>query len=436
VKWIMNGCRSLCLLLLLLSCNRTQRGLFGNNRSAHDKYTDGLRLAGLDHSIMGMRWTDAGNRSLVKPVAVTLPYQETGYFSADEPRAASWAFSARRGTRLSISLKVTGNTPAALFTEIWQAQPGLAAKWLTAADSSGNLRYDVPADGSFICRLQPQLLAAAEYTILITAGASLGFPVSAIGKPRMISFWSDPRDAGARRHEGVDIAAQFRSPAVAACDGFVESVTSNRLGGNVIFLRPEGKPITLYYAHLDTQLVTTGQSVVAGQVLGLVGNTGNAIHTIPHLHFGVYTASGAIDPLPFIDNREPSVKPIVAPLSNVGRWMRTQTATPVYSAMAKDITGAKFAAGAAVRVLAATRNLYQVELPDGSFAFAASDALTSTPVSTRNLDTATRLLDEPDSNAASKILLAGGSSVTVQGSYQNFWLVSQDSTIGWIRREP
>ncbi|MGZ3854332.1 MAG: hypothetical protein ACXVBX_16165, partial [Flavisolibacter sp.] len=37
------------------------------------------------------------------------------------------------------------------------------------------------------------------------------------------------------------------------------------------------------------------------ETVGLVGNTGNAKHSASHLHFGVYTISGAVDPLPFID---------------------------------------------------------------------------------------------------------------------------------------
>ena len=59
-----------------------------------------------------------------------------------------------------------------------------------------------------------------------------------------------------------------------------------------------------YYAHLERQAVTTGEHVTAGDVVGYVGNTGNARTTPPHLHFGIYRrGEGPIDPLPFVQGR-------------------------------------------------------------------------------------------------------------------------------------
>jgi peptidoglycan LD-endopeptidase LytH len=56
-----------------------------------------------------------------------------------------------------------------------------------------------------------------------------------------------------------------------------------------------------YYAHLSRAVVRIGEPVNAGDVIGYVGNTGNAAGTPPHLHFGIYAlAEGPIDPLPFV----------------------------------------------------------------------------------------------------------------------------------------
>jgi murein DD-endopeptidase MepM/ murein hydrolase activator NlpD len=78
-------------------------------------------------------------------------------------------------------------------------------------------------------------------------------------------------------------------------------VTTNRLGGNVVWVWDAERGQALYYAHLDRQDVSAGSRVHAGDVLGRVGNTGNARTTPPHLHFGIYRPiEGAIDPLPFI----------------------------------------------------------------------------------------------------------------------------------------
>ncbi|MGY8915482.1 MAG: peptidoglycan DD-metalloendopeptidase family protein, partial [Flavobacteriales bacterium] len=56
-----------------------------------------------------------------------------------------------------------------------------------------------------------------------------------------------------------------------------------------------------YYAHLDSIIARDGQRVKRGDTLGLVGNTGNARTTPPHLHFGIYgRGTGAINPLSFL----------------------------------------------------------------------------------------------------------------------------------------
>jgi murein DD-endopeptidase MepM/ murein hydrolase activator NlpD len=60
-----------------------------------------------------------------------------------------------------------------------------------------------------------------------------------------------------------------------------------------------------YYAHLDSyaQGISVGNWVTTETVLGYVGTTGNAQGTPPHLHFGVYTSTGAINPLPLLKDR-------------------------------------------------------------------------------------------------------------------------------------
>jgi murein DD-endopeptidase MepM/ murein hydrolase activator NlpD len=60
-----------------------------------------------------------------------------------------------------------------------------------------------------------------------------------------------------------------------------------------------------YYAHLDRYSdVRRGQRIVIGDVLGYVGTTGNARGTPPHLHYGVYDSSGAINPYPLLTARD------------------------------------------------------------------------------------------------------------------------------------
>jgi murein DD-endopeptidase MepM/ murein hydrolase activator NlpD len=93
---------------------------------------------------------------------------------------------------------------------------------------------------------------------------------------------------------------------VAVSDGVVTLVDNGGKGGKCVWVKSANHPWTAYYAHLDKQKVYTGQTVKKGQVIGTVGNTGNARYTPSHLHFGIYTANGAVNPLPYI-KRSPKI---------------------------------------------------------------------------------------------------------------------------------
>lgn len=84
---------------------------------------------------------------------------------------------------------------------------------------------------------------------------------------------------------------------VAAITGGTVSAKSSTLGGLTIYLyAPNGD--FFYYAHLDSQTVTSG-SVSTGQIIGTVGNTGNAQYTVSHLHFEYHPGGGgAVNPTP------------------------------------------------------------------------------------------------------------------------------------------
>lgn len=111
--------------------------------------------------------------------------------------------------------------------------------------------------------------------------------------------WSAARSGG-RRHEGVDIFAKKNTPVRSTTDGVVLKVGRNRLGGKIVNI--QGPGAQHYYAHLNKFAgLKLYQKVRAGQVVGYVGQTGNAKHTLPHLHYGVYLESGAVNPYPLID---------------------------------------------------------------------------------------------------------------------------------------
>lgn len=102
------------------------------------------------------------------------------------------------------------------------------------------------------------------------------------------------RRSGGRTHRAIDIMAPRGTPVLAVSDGEIVRVHSNRLGGKVLYLRSPNGEYDFYYAHLNGYAdgVEVGMQVQQGDVIGYVGNTGNARRTPPHLHFQVLKRSG------------------------------------------------------------------------------------------------------------------------------------------------
>jgi murein DD-endopeptidase MepM/ murein hydrolase activator NlpD len=123
--------------------------------------------------------------------------------------------------------------------------------------------------------------------------------------------WGAPRMEGTsfyHRHEGTDIFALRGTAVVAVVDGVVERVGTAVLGGIKLWLRSPGDDWTYFYAHLSGYAsgITDGVRVRKGQVLGFIGNTGNAVGTPPHLHFETHIPGGApINPYPILRRVDP-----------------------------------------------------------------------------------------------------------------------------------
>jgi murein DD-endopeptidase MepM/ murein hydrolase activator NlpD len=116
-------------------------------------------------------------------------------------------------------------------------------------------------------------------------------------------------DVSGNWHHGDDIFAPLGAPILACADGTVFSVGWNDVGGNRLWLR-DGEGNEFYYAHLSayTEAARNGNHVRAGQVIGFVGNTGDAQGTPYHLQFEVHPVAylslgydGAVDPTPYLD---------------------------------------------------------------------------------------------------------------------------------------
>jgi murein DD-endopeptidase MepM/ murein hydrolase activator NlpD len=134
------------------------------------------------------------------------------------------------------------------------------------------------------------------------------------GAPRADTVW----------HHGNDIFATLGSPVLAVSDGTLFLVGWNELGGHRLWLR-DGQGNEYYYAHLSaySPLAVNGARVEAGDVLGFVGDSGDAAGTPYHLHFEIHPAAllglgydGVVNPYPYLT-----------------AWYARRDATPVANAV-------------------------------------------------------------------------------------------------------
>ncbi len=105
-----------------------------------------------------------------------------------------------------------------------------------------------------------------------------------------------------RTHDGIDIKADIGTEVKAMTKGTVNEVYADSLWGNCVVV-DHGDGITGYYFGLEPQMnVTAGDEILAGQVIGTVGNTADIESDMePHLHFGLKYGNEWIDPVSYIE---------------------------------------------------------------------------------------------------------------------------------------
>ncbi len=423
----MNWSRLVPMVLCLFACR--ELGIVGG--TPRERYEESLSRSGLSGSALGTQWLAAGRRALDAPVAVELPFRETGYFPAERAGAAGFEFTVERGQRLMIQLVADLALPGQLFLDLYSTVDRTSApKHLISADSGETgVEVEIETSGTYLVRLQPELLDPARYTITIRSAPSLAFPVDGRGNEAIRSRYGVDRDGGRRRHEGIDIFAPRGTPVVAAARGRVVNVGENRLGGQVVWLHDPERNQNLYYAHLDRQLALAGQEVERGDTLGLVGNTGNARSTPPHLHFGIYRrGEGAIDPYPFVWRPPTALPALEADTAQLGGWIRT-TANRI-------LVGSDTLQRAAVmRVLAAGGRRYRVELPDGRSGFVESRVVQSAETPLERVSPGDgRLLERPTPGGILIDSLVPGARVGLLGRFGEYDLVETGGRVGWVKR--
>ena len=406
----------------------------------HEAYQESLTSAGLHETALAEEWLNAANLSLTDAPSIDTPYREEGFFPAHLPQARGYKVTLRRGQQLSVTVTANAEDAVRMFVDIYRLQTNSNISPLPVISTDSNnktLEYTSPRRAQYVIRIQPELLRNGRYQIEIAAGGSMAFPVQDRNTRAILSSFGVERDGGRRQHHGVDIFAPRGTPVLSATTGRVTRVENTPIGGKVVWVRDQG-PNSIYYAHLDSQVVVTGTRVDPGTILGFVGNTGNARTTPPHLHFGVYRrGEGPVDPYYFLHT--PPGLPVLKTDNTLGLggWSRTidsgirlrsspSSRADILRQMEKHTS---------FLVLGTSGTWDRVLLPDEQVGFVASRLTENIaqPIGTNIVETSTPLIHSPDATASMIELIEAGSGIEILGQFGNYlYVATETGTTGWI----
>ena len=179
-----------------------------------------------------------------------------------------------------------------------------------------------------------RVFASIALAVTVSIAASIDAPAPATAAPALesemfvfdafphdstaVNFWDSwgARRSGGRRHQGTDIMSPKGTPIVAVADGVVHEMGRHRLSGYFIRL-DHGDGITTTYMHLNNDTLGTddgeggawtayhatlheGKEVRACDVIGYVGDSGNAEGTKSHTHFEIRIDGRKKNPYPWL----------------------------------------------------------------------------------------------------------------------------------------
>lgn len=203
-------------------------------------------------------------------------------------------------------------------------------------------------------RLIPVLVAALALASAGTSAAKSGVPpllFPVIGQVTYTNDFGQARPGGS--HQGNDLMAAKRAPVVAVEEGTVRFWTTSASAGCMLYLH--GASGTTYeYIHLNNDLTSgndnkgkcvagvsyapglvDGQHVAAGQLIGYVGDSGDANGLHPHLHFEVHPRDGkAVAPFPYLQK----AAQLLAPAPPSGRPFTLRLTGTVVDATPTELT--------------------------------------------------------------------------------------------------
>ena len=194
---------------------------------------------------------------------------------------------------------------------------GFVAVVVLLAAIFGVLVAQAPMDDIAV-RAPPRSIERATPTVVPPPlyPPQLVMPIAGVSGGSLRQDWGDPREGGARAHQGLDFPAPRGTPVRAVFAGRIEKIWQSERGGSTLYLRSTNDDWIAYYAHLDGYApgVVEGAVVAARAPLGFVGDSGNAGPGNTHLHFGLsrmrpgeaWHAGIPIDPYPLLAPLGPS----------------------------------------------------------------------------------------------------------------------------------
>jgi hypothetical protein len=114
----------------------------------------------------------------------------------------------------------------------------------------------------------------------------------------LIDNFGDPRDGGARIHQGLDILAPEGTPIVSPTEAVVIRISEGARSGNYVTTANPGDERFVYMHLMGIADIDEGDVLDVGDLIGYVGDTGNALGGPAHLHFEIRDDREATDPLP------------------------------------------------------------------------------------------------------------------------------------------
>jgi len=285
--------------------------------SAAQRYVDALseqarqeaEIARLEREIPALRARASELRRLVRERAVDL-YMQGGpsvpiaemidtKHAIDVARAMTFSASAATADRdLAVELTRTAEELTADEARLRElkTQQDLIVQQL--ASQRAALEHSLADANVALERIQAVAASQASFVGIDRAAAGQvdsGASVCPIAGPvAFVNDWGAPRSEG-RTHQGTDIFARTGTPDIAVVDGQME-IELGGLGGISVWVHGDDG-VSYYYAHLS-RVEGPARRVARGDIIGYVGDTGNAAGGPPHTHFGLRTNGAMVNPYP------------------------------------------------------------------------------------------------------------------------------------------